>query len=167
MYRFSRSIRYSKSLRLQNYSRRFRDKNRKLNILSSYAHVVHTTANWFHVVEITRTSAKCARMKNVRAKLLFFTIKGEHFRPLLNWKWWTDSSSIYHTMISELLFNVKYEGRRTTRFIRSPLSAINLHFQILNLSWSFECFLSFFQAFFLRFHFFPAFFSRHFSRLFS
>ena len=37
--------------------------------MSSYGHVVHTTANRsFHVVERTRMSAKCRKMKNARAK---------------------------------------------------------------------------------------------------
>ena len=35
----------------------------------SEAHVVHTTANKpFHVVETTRTSAQCLKIKNARAK---------------------------------------------------------------------------------------------------
>ena len=47
--------------------------------LSSYALVVHTTTKQsFHVVERTRTSSKCQKMKNARAKrakILFFIVK--------------------------------------------------------------------------------------------
>ena len=51
----------------------------KIEHLSSYAHVVHTTAKQvIHVVERTRTSSKCQKMKNARAKrakILFFIVK--------------------------------------------------------------------------------------------
>ena len=53
----------------------------KIEHLSSCAHVVLTTAKQprsFHVVERTRTSVGCPKMKNARAKranLLFFTVK--------------------------------------------------------------------------------------------
>ena len=42
----------------------------KVEHLSSYAHIVHRTAKQviFHVVERTRTSLKCQKMKNTRAK---------------------------------------------------------------------------------------------------
>ena len=33
----------------------------------------------FHVVERTRTSSKCQKMKNARAKVLFFTVKYANF----------------------------------------------------------------------------------------
>ena len=48
----------------------------KIEHLSTYAPVVHTTA--FHLVEKTRTSSKCQKMKNARAKrakILFFVVK--------------------------------------------------------------------------------------------
>ena len=51
----------------------------KIEHLLSYAGVVPTTAKQsFHVVERSRTSAKCIKIKNARAKrakLLFFIIK--------------------------------------------------------------------------------------------
>ena len=51
----------------------------KIEHLSSCAYVVHTTANKsFHVVERRRTSSKCQKMKNARAKrakILFFIVK--------------------------------------------------------------------------------------------
>ena len=51
----------------------------KIEHLSSYAHVVHTTAKRsFHVIERTRTSSKCQKMKNARAKrakILFSIVK--------------------------------------------------------------------------------------------
>ena len=51
----------------------------KIELLSSYARVVHTTQNRpFHVEERTRASAKCEKLKNARAKrakLLFFILK--------------------------------------------------------------------------------------------
>ena len=44
----------------------------KLNICHAYAHVVHTTAKkGIHAIERTRTSSKCQKMKNARAKTLF------------------------------------------------------------------------------------------------
>ena len=48
----------------------------KIEHLSSYDHIVYTTAK--HVVERTRTSAKCQKMKYARArraKILFFIVK--------------------------------------------------------------------------------------------
>ena len=54
----------------------------KIEHLSSYAHVVHTTEKQvIHVIERTRTSSKCQKMKNARvkrakrAKMLFFIVK--------------------------------------------------------------------------------------------
>ena len=51
----------------------------KIEHLSSYAHVVHTTAKKvIHVIERMRTSSKCQKMKNARAKrakILFFIVK--------------------------------------------------------------------------------------------
>ena len=53
--------------------------------LSSYAHVVYTIAKnrSFHVVERTRTSTKCQKMKNARAKrakILFSIVKYANLR---------------------------------------------------------------------------------------
>ena len=51
-------------------------KKTKLNIchhmLTSSTQVQNRT---FHVVERTRTSSKCQKMKNARAKILFFSVK--------------------------------------------------------------------------------------------
>jgi len=50
----------------------------KTEHLSSYAHVVHTTAKQVHVVERTRTSSKCQKMKPARAKrakIMVFIVK--------------------------------------------------------------------------------------------
>ena len=52
----------------------------KIEPLSSYAHVVHTTAKQvIHVVERTRNSAKCQKVKSARVKhaneILFFIVK--------------------------------------------------------------------------------------------
>ena len=51
----------------------------KIEHLSSYAHVVHTTAKKvIHVIERTRTSSKCQKMKFARAKrakILFLIVK--------------------------------------------------------------------------------------------
>ena len=52
----------------------------KMEHLSSYAHVVHTTLQnrSFHVLERTRKSLKCRKMKNAcakSAKRLFFIVK--------------------------------------------------------------------------------------------
>ena len=62
-----------------NRNQHFRDKNTKLNICH---HMFTSSTQWqnrsFHVVEGTRTSAKCRKMKNARAKLakrLFFIVK--------------------------------------------------------------------------------------------
>ena len=62
-----------------NWNKRFRDKQTKLNIchhmLTSSTQLQNRS---FHVVERTRTSAKCPKMKNARAKpakLLFFVVK--------------------------------------------------------------------------------------------
>ena len=42
---------------------------------------VHSVQNMsFHVVERTRTSAKCRKTKNARAKLLFFIVKYANLR---------------------------------------------------------------------------------------
>ena len=50
-----------------------------IEYLWSSAHVVHLTEKQsFHVVERTRTAAKCTKMKNThtqRAKLQFFVVK--------------------------------------------------------------------------------------------
>ena len=54
-------------------------KKDKIEHLSLYAQVVHTTTKHvIHVAERTRTSTKCQKMKNARAKrakLLFFIVK--------------------------------------------------------------------------------------------
>ena len=51
----------------------------KIEHLSSYAHVVHTTTKKvIHDIERTRTSSKCQKMKNARAKrakIVFFIVK--------------------------------------------------------------------------------------------
>ena len=80
-------LNYSKSSRLQNvltiqelnWNQRFRDKKTKLNICH---HVLTSSSQLqnrsFHVVERTRTSEECAKMKTARAKrakLLFFVVK--------------------------------------------------------------------------------------------
>ena len=62
-----------------NWNQRFRDKQTKLNI----CHHMPTSSTQlqnrsFHVVERTRTSARCPKMKTARAKrvkLLFFIVK--------------------------------------------------------------------------------------------
>ena len=59
----------------------------KIDHLSSYAHVVHTTAKQIiHVVERTKTSSKCQKMKKARAKrakIMFFIVKYANLRGLL------------------------------------------------------------------------------------
>ena len=49
----------------------------KIEHLSSYAHVVHTTLKHrsFHVVERTGTSSKCQKMKNALAKRAKIIVK--------------------------------------------------------------------------------------------
>ena len=53
----------------------------KIEHLSSYAHVASSTQlqkRSFHVIERTRTSSKCQKMKNApakRAKILFFIVQ--------------------------------------------------------------------------------------------
>ena len=70
-----------------NWSQRFRDKNTKLSIchhmLSSSTQLQNRS---FHIVERTRTSAKCPKMKNARAKrakVLFFAVKYANLLTLL------------------------------------------------------------------------------------
>ena len=62
-----------------NWNQHLGHKKTKLNICHHiYAHVVHTTAKPFYVEERTRTSSKCHKMKNARAKrakILFFIVK--------------------------------------------------------------------------------------------
>ena len=62
-----------------NWNQRFRDKKTKLNIC---LHMITSSSQRqnrsFNVMERTRTSEKCSKMKNAcakRAKLLFFIIK--------------------------------------------------------------------------------------------
>ena len=62
-----------------NWNQRFRDKKAKLNIchhmLTSSTQLQNRS---FHVVERTRTSSKCQKMKNARvvhAEILFFIVK--------------------------------------------------------------------------------------------
>ena len=62
-----------------NWNQRLRHKKTKLNI---FDHVLTSSTqpqnSLFHVVERTRTSSKCQKMKNARAKrakLLFFIVK--------------------------------------------------------------------------------------------
>ena len=68
-----------------NWNQRFRGKNTKLNIsrhlLTSSRQLQNRS---FHVVEKTRTSSKCPKMKNARAKrtkLLFFIVKYANLGP--------------------------------------------------------------------------------------
>ena len=62
-----------------NWNQRFRDRQTKLNIshhmLTSSTQLQNSS---FHLVERTRTSSKCQKMKNARAKrakILFFIVK--------------------------------------------------------------------------------------------
>ena len=62
-----------------NWNQRFRDKKTKLNIcLNMITSSTQRQNRSFNVIERTRTSEKCSKMKNARAKrakLLFFIIK--------------------------------------------------------------------------------------------
>ena len=62
-----------------NWNQRLGHKKRKLNICHHMLTSSTQLQNWsFHVVERTRTSSKCQKMKNARAKrakILFFVVK--------------------------------------------------------------------------------------------
>ena len=62
-----------------NWNQRLGHKKTKLNICDHMLTSSTQLQNWsFHVVERTRTSSKCQKMKNARAKrakILFFVVK--------------------------------------------------------------------------------------------
>ena len=59
-----------------NCNQRFKGKKVKLNICHHMLATLTKPQNRsFHIVEITRMSAKCTKMKTSRANLLFFIVK--------------------------------------------------------------------------------------------
>ena len=88
-----------------NWDQRFRDKKIILNICQHMLTTITQLQNrWFHVVERTRTSTKCQKMKNARAKpakLMFLMVK------------YANSVSLLHSLclrrrgcVSSLLLNI-------------------------------------------------------------
>ena len=85
--------------------------------LSSYAHVVYTIAKnrSFHVVERTRTSTKCQKMKNARAKrakILFSIVKYANLRSFCCCR--------RRGCLSSLIFIQCYASRFSVLYIECP-----------------------------------------------
>ena len=104
-----------------NWNQRFRDKKTKLNIchhmVTSFAQLQNRS---FHVVERTRTSAKCPKMKTARAKrakLLFFIVKYANL--------WCSCYSRRRGCVSSLMFLCTRQYLRLVKWWYSGLFLIS------------------------------------------
>ena len=119
-----------------NSNQRFRDKKTKLNIchhvLTSSSQLQNRT---FHVVERTRTSAECPKMKNARANrenLLFFTVKYANL--------WRSCCRCRRGCVNSLMLSENPAGLsclRTNRTVRKQ--TYKQTSRPVNVGWTFYC----------------------------